>query len=159
MNNRNQFGFLGALLTGALLSSVALTGAIADEHVYTANDPVWKEECGSCHIAYPPRLLPASSWRELMSGLNRHFGTDASVDPQTAKHVAAFLERNAGRDHVLRGSPTLRITETRWFVHEHNEVPDRVWRNPKVKSAANCTACHVRGDKGNFDEHGIRIPR
>ena len=159
MNERKQFGLLGALLTGALLSGVTLTNAIAGEHVYTANDPTWKEECGSCHMAYPPRLLPASSWRALMSGLDQHFGTDASVDPQTARHITTFLERNAGRERASQGSPTLRITKTRWFLHEHDEVPGRVWRNPKVKSAANCTACHVRGDKGNFDEHGIRIPR
>jgi len=53
----------------------------------------------------------------------------------------------------------LRITETRWFVHEHDEVPARAWKHPKVKSAANCTACHADADKGNFNEHGIRLPK
>ena len=122
-------------------------------------DPTWKSECGSCHIAYPPQLLPASSWRALMSGLDKHFGSDASLDPQTAAGIAAFLEKNAGRDRSFSRTPALRITETRWFVHEHDEVPDRAWKNPQVKSAANCTACHVDGDKGNFDEHNIRIPQ
>jgi cytochrome c peroxidase len=133
--------------------------ASADDHFYTATDPTWKGECGSCHIAYPPQLLPASSWRALMSGLDKHFGSDASLDPQTASGIAAFLEKNAGRDRSLSRTPALRITETRWFVHEHDEVPDRVWKNPQVKSAANCTACHVGGDKGDFDEHSIRIPK
>jgi len=133
--------------------------ASADDHFYTATDPTWKSECGSCHIAYPPQLLPASSWRALMSGLDKHFGSDASLDPQTAAGIAAFLEKNAGRDRSLSRTPALRITETRWFVHEHDEVPDRAWKNPQVKSAANCTACHVDGDKGNFDEHSIRIPK
>ena len=133
--------------------------AMADEHFSTVTDPTWKAECGSCHVAYPPQLLPASSWRALMSGLNKHFGSDASLDPQTAARIAAFLEKNAGRDRSLSRTPVLRITETRWFVHEHDEVPDRAWKNPQVKSAANCTACHVDGDKGNFDEHSIRIPK
>jgi hypothetical protein len=133
--------------------------AMADDYFSTATDPTWKSECGSCHVAYPPQLLPASSWRALMSGLDKHFGSDASLDPRTAASIAAFLEKNAGRDRSPSRTPALRITETRWFVHEHDEVPDRVWKNPQVKSAANCTACHVDGDKGNFDEHNIRIPK
>lgn len=144
--------FLAAGLCGAGMAS-------ADDHFYTATDPTWKSECGGCHIAYPPQLLPASSWRTLMSGLDKHFGSDASLDPQTAAGIAAFLEKNAGRDRSLSRTPALRITETRWFVHEHDEVPDRVWKNPRVKSAANCTACHVGGDNGDFDEHSIRIPQ
>ena len=133
--------------------------AIADDHFSTATDPTWKAECGSCHVAYPPQLLPANSWRALMSGLDKHFGSDASLDPQTTAGIAAFLEKNAGRDRYASRTPALRITETRWFVHEHDEVPDRVWKNPQVKSAANCTACHVDGDKGDFSEHNIRIPK
>ena len=144
--------FLAAGLCWASMAS-------ADDHFYTATDPTWKSECGSCHIAYPPQLLPASSWRALMSGLDKHFGSDASLDPQTAAGIAAFLEKNAGRDRSLSRTPASRITETRWFVHEHDEVPDRVWKNPQVKSAANCTACHVDGDKGDYDEHSIRIPK
>jgi cytochrome c peroxidase len=143
-----------------LASGLCWSGlAIADDHFYTATDPTWKSECGSCHIAYPPQLLPASSWRALMSGLDKHFGSDASLDPQTAAGIAAFLEKNAGRDRSLSRTPALRITETRWFVHEHDEVPDRVWKNPQVKSAANCTACHVGSDEGDYDEHSIRIPK
>jgi len=143
-----------------LASGLCWSGlASADDHSYTATDPTWKSECGSCHIAYPPQLLPASSWRALMSGLDKHFGSDASLDPQTAAGIAAFLEKNAGRDRSLSRTPALRITETRWFMHEHDEVPDRVWKNPQVKSAANCTACHVDGDKGDYDEHSIRIPK
>jgi hypothetical protein len=29
----------------------------------------WHSECGSCHVAYPPRLLEAASWRTIMQGL------------------------------------------------------------------------------------------
>jgi len=150
-----RFGLLVFLTAGVSWAG----GALAGDHFYTATDQTWKAECGSCHLAYPPQLLPASSWRELMSGLNKHFGTDASLDPQTAAGITTFLEKNAGRDRSSSRTPTLRITETRWFVHEHDEVPDRVWKNPKVKSPANCTACHVDGDKGDFSEHHIRIPK
>ena len=120
----------------------------------------WKAECGSCHVPYPPRLLPAESWRALMDGLDRHFGTDATLDDATAASIRAFLEANAGtRRDVSSSQPRLRITETRWFVREHDEVPDAVWRSAKVKSAANCGACHAGADQGRFSEHDVRIPR
>jgi hypothetical protein len=32
------------------------------------------------------------------------------------------------------------------------------WTSTVVKSAANCSACHVAAGEGNFDEHNVRIP-
>ena len=46
------------------------------------------QECASCHVAYPPGMLPAASWARLMSGLGQHFGTDASFDPQEVKRLS-----------------------------------------------------------------------
>ena len=159
MNITKGFGLLLALAGATLPAGLAVAG----DHVYTVSDPAYQAECASCHIAYPPQLLPARSWRALMSGLDKHFGTDASVDAQSAAAITAFLERNAGRKRASKYSssaePVLRITETRWFVHEHDEVPARVWKDPKVKGAANCTACHADADQGNFNEHGIRLPK
>lgn len=120
----------------------------------------WKEECASCHIAYPPRLLPAESWRAVMSGLDKHFGSDASLDAPAAREIGAFLEQHAGnRRYGSSTKPALRITETGWFRHEHDEVSARVWKNPKVKSPSNCAACHIQAESGNFSEHNIRIPK
>ena len=39
----------------------------------------WQQECASCHMAFPPGLLPAASWKKMMSGLDQHFGADASI--------------------------------------------------------------------------------
>jgi hypothetical protein len=147
--------YLLSAAVGLLLSS----GAIADSHISTASNPTWKAECGSCHVAYPPSLLPADSWRALMSGLDKHFGVDASVDAKSAAEIGAFLQKNAGRNRGASTKPMLRITETSWFKHEHDEVGAAVWKNPKVKSASNCAACHSGAEQGNFSEHGVRIPR
>jgi len=155
MYTMKHFSLMIALSGAALVAGPSMAG----KHVYTVSDPAYQAECASCHVAYPPRLLPARSWRALMSGLDKHFGTDASLDPQTAARITSFLEQNAGHDRAPTQPPALRISETRWFVHEHDEVPARVWKNPKVKSAANCTACHVNADKGDYSEHSIRLPK
>lgn len=142
------------------LASMGLTlsiGALADMRISTASNPSWKAECGSCHLAYPPSLLPAESWRAMMAGLDKHFGVDASVDAKTAAEIGAFLQKHAGKSRG--GKPSLRITETAWFKHEHDEVGAAVWRNPKVKTPSNCAACHRGAEQGNYDEHDIRLPK
>ncbi len=157
LDRQNYFRmFAAVLLMGAMMSAAHAEDDDDDEHMPAAKNALWQSECGSCHVAFPPRLLPAEPWRAVMSGLDKHFGTDASLEPAAAREIGAFLEKNAGR---TTGKPVLRITETRWFVREHDEVPERVWKNPKVKSAANCAACHIQAESGNYSEHNIRIPK
>jgi hypothetical protein len=52
-----------------------------------------------------------------------------------------------------------RITQTRYFLRKHDEVPMRlVSGNPKIGSFSNCQACHVGAARGDFDEDDVRIP-
>lgn len=134
--------------------------ALADSKRPSATNATWKAECASCHVAYPPKLLPAPAWRRMMAGLDQHFGTDASVDARAVAEIGAFLESNAGQGKK-RGvdSGTLRISETPWFRRKHDEVAASTWKNPKVQTAANCSACHAGAERGDFDEHAVRIPR
>ncbi len=120
----------------------------------------WAKECSACHIAYPPGLLPAESWRKLMSGLDKHFETDASLTVPESRDVTAFLVAHASNRWTATGAP-LRITETQWFKSKHStkEVAPAVWKRTSVKSAANCQACHAGADKGDFNEHSIKIPQ
>lgn len=134
--------------------------AWADSERFIDADPAWKAECGSCHIAYPPRLLPAPSWRRIMSTLDRHFGADAGTDAKGAGEIAAFLERNAGGGKRVRGAAdSLRITEGAWFRRKHDEVPAATWKLAAVKTPANCAACHALAEQGDFRERNIRMPR
>jgi hypothetical protein len=120
----------------------------------------WQDECATCHVAYPPRLLPAASWRQLMGTLDRHFGSDATIDPALARDISAFLERNAGRPERLRADAAVpRVTRTEWFVRKHDEVPAAVWSRPAIGSPVNCAACHTQAAQGDFRERNIRIPR
>jgi hypothetical protein len=124
------------------------------------SDPKWKSECGACHFAYPPRFLPAESWRAIMTGLDKHFGSNAGLDAETANEISAFLEKNASTKKPDTSSkPLLRITETSWFKSEHKEVAASTWKLPKVKSPANCSACHTKAESGDFDEDNVKIPK
>ena len=122
--------------------------------------PRYQQECAACHIAYPPAMLPAASWQRTMTNLQRHYGTDASLDPATAQELATWLAANAGTyKRVSEQPPEDRISRSAWFIRKHDEVAATAWKLPAVKSAANCSACHTRSDQGDFNERNIRIPR
>jgi hypothetical protein len=122
--------------------------------------PLYTQECASCHVAYPPGLLPSASWQRVTGGLSRHYGTDASLDPAAIRELTAWLSANAGSDRRLREEPPQdRITRSAWFLRKHDEVPARAWKLPAVKSPSNCTACHAQAEQGDFNEHSVRIPR
>ena len=152
-------GIIGLLIS---LPFTAVQASGGDERRQVPPDPLYVQECGSCHVPYPAKLLSADSWQTLMKGLDKHFGSDASLDDQSAASaIQSYLLSQARRKATLdaSGHPTLRITETRWFRHEHAEVAASVWRSPAVKSSANCGACHRGAEQGRFSEHQLRIPQ
>ena len=128
-------------------------------------DPVYAEECGSCHLAYPAGLLPGRSWRELMRGLDDHFGENAELDEMTRRDIEDYLARESARAPIsklfrnLGGAAPLRITELPYFVREHDEIPARyVAGNEQVKLLSRCNACHRGAQRGRFDEDDVVIP-
>lgn len=172
--------------TLALLSIVIITAIMTAPAVFSDDDwyeykrhslgvdsvtsPLYKEECGSCHMAYPPGLLPATSWQAIMTGLEDHFGDNAELSTEHHKQISEFLVNHSADDSRYRRSRNimksldnnqapLRISDTAYFRHEHNEIPDRlVKNNEKVRSFSHCNACHSRAEQGLFDEHDINIP-
>lgn len=140
-----------------LMFALATLAHAAENKVKDTPRSMWASECSSCHVAYPAHLLTAGDWRKLMSHLDNHFGDDASLDAPTAKAILGYLTRHAGFG-ARHSAKSLRISDTAWFRREHDELPASAWRNPAVKSASNCTACHIHAASGNWSEHGIRLP-
>ena len=145
---------LGSAVLGALAhagSSATLTPA-----------PKYQQECASCHMAYPAGMLPAASWQRIMSGLDKHYGADASLDDATGRDLAAWLKAHAGSyKRVSEEPPQDRITQSKWFQQKHRpgEVPADAWKRPAIGSPANCSACHRNATQGSFNEREIRIPK
>lgn len=154
---------LGMLAVG--FSALVLSRAIAGGSHYfpPVADPLVLEECGTCHLAFAPSMLPAISWKRMMGDLENHFGDNAAVDPALAEKITAYLVDNAGDtggrrygEKLLRGvnpdKASLRITELPKWLREHRKVPDWEWRHKEVRTRANCAACHVDAERGYYDE-------
>ena len=146
---------LAATLLAYLLSSHP---ARADADKVYALDPAYRKECGDCHVAYPPALLHAGQWRQVMQQLERHYGVDASIDSETATRLTAWLEHQAGTRKGRAGAGTPpRITEGPWFRHEHDEASASARR--AAGSLARCDACHREAARGDYSERNIQSPQ
>ena len=139
-------------------------GEQSEHTVPQVNNDLYRQECGGCHFAYQPGLLPKASWVKIMAGLDKHFGDNAELDPTDRTTLSAYLENNAA-DVVgsrfarwARGGAPLRITEMTKFRREHDELPRSALSNPKIKSLSNCNACHTKAETGSYDENQIKIP-
>ena len=133
-----------------------------------ADDKKWREECGSCHLAFHPNLLPIRSWQKMMAEQEKHFGTDLALDDATSKALLDFSVSNAAENSdreaafkinrsIKAGDTPLRVTETPYWVKKHEGIAEAVWRLPKVKSKANCAACHLDAEAGTFEDAAMRI--
>ena len=159
-SHRSSLRHSTALLMALAAAGMALV-AQADSGPRLALTPAYQQECGGCHTPFPPGMLPTASWQRLMADLPHHYGTDASLDPKLAASLSAWLGEHAGTFKRVGNTapPQDRITLSQGFMREHREIAASTWALPAVKSATNCSACHPQADKGNFNEHDIRIPR
>lgn len=143
-----------AALALALALALAASSATADVRLPAVDHPLWREECGSCHLAYPPGLLPAASWEQMMGRLDRHFGSNASLDPRSQQQITAFLRQHAATSGKPARQESERISTTPWFTREHSRALARTG-----VPAARCESCHTDAQQGRFAEDAIRLPR
>lgn len=135
---------------------------------------VYREECGACHMAYQPGLLPVQAWTQVVDpvALADHYGDDASLTETLRTEIAGYLtahaadQASAPRSRAFAvgfdanaGTGLPRITETRYFKRKHDKVPARlVTGNTDVGRFSRCPACHRGADKGLYNDSQIDIP-
>lgn len=176
-------------LQAALLAAALLTGggvAAAEEasltqwwfslwrhkEVQPVAHKLWNEECGACHLAYQPGLLPTRSWEKLLTetALSDHFGDDASLDAETLQELRDYALANAADKSYHKrsrkialatetGDAPLRITDVRYIKRKHHEIPEKMVKgNKDVKSLSHCNKCHTKAEDGNYDNDTVSIP-
>jgi hypothetical protein len=172
-----------AALIGALL--INSTYAQAEENIWNwltdfqrakevkpVTDKQFLKECGECHFAYQPGLLPARSWEKLLNAdaLKNHFGVNAELDKETLQSIFNYAAENSADKSFYKrsrkiarataeGEAPLRITEVRYIKRKHKDIPEKMVKgNNDVKSLSYCNKCHTQADKGVFDEDTVSIP-
>ncbi len=152
-----------ALLPAApLLAALLLSGGTA---LAATPQQTYATQCGACHMAYPPTLLPARSWKAIVAGLRHHFGEDASLGRRDTAAILTYLADNAadgplGNSRFLMGvSPgmtPMRITDMPfWRVIHARLLRPGIGTGPGIRKAAACNLCHnVNGGGEGSGESG-----
>jgi cytochrome b len=132
-----------------------------------AENATYRKECGACHYAFNPSLLPAASWAGLMTGLREHFGEDASLGDATTRNLATWLVSNAAetfdtesanRFREVAPDDPFRITAVPYWVRKHAGIAPEVFARTSVRGKTNCHACHRDARSGRYDDQAIAIP-
>jgi len=150
----------------------AMFTPLRQKEVRPVENKQYKDECGSCHFAYQPGLLPTKSWEKLLNekALADHFGENAELDKDVLAGIYDYVMANAAdksywkRARKIAASTEgaeapLRITEVRYIKRKHHEIPEKMIKgNKDVKSLSYCDACHTQANKGVFEEDTVKIP-
>jgi hypothetical protein len=138
--------------------------------VAPVTDSKYQEECGTCHFAYQPGLLPVRSWQLMLDNLADHFGENAELAEADVAYLRTYLLENAAEHTRYRRAQAqlksiaaqdtpLRISETLYFKRKHAEIPAHfVSGNAEVVSYSRCDACHTQAAHGSYNEHEVVIP-
>lgn len=165
--------FLGAwayLTTRGEYSGALWSQLPGNTDVAPATDETYLTECGDCHFAYQPGLLPARGWDQIMTTLDDHFGDNAELDDENRTAITEYLVQNAADTSDLKRSKQImrsiaqrdtpiRISEVPYIKDAHKDIPEKLIKgNPEVESPARCDACHVQAAKGYYNDSNVNIP-
>jgi hypothetical protein len=149
----------------AMLLHVSIAGA----GLLAPRDATYLKECGSCHMAYSPQLLPAASWKHVMGHLDDHFGDSANLDASTEEAVTRYLVENSaehGRGDEAKmilssiepGTVPRRITDVPYISELHAAALDPSWNGkPRPTRLTECETCHVWASKGNYGMQAFSV--
>lgn len=121
---------------------------------------LYKKECGSCHIAYTPYLLPVNAWEKMMGDLENHFGDDASLDEEDRVQILSFLSKYSLEhfDTKFKAKSKkedigkIAISKYIFYQKAHRKIPQEVFSSKEIKSKANCQNCHKDVENGTFSK-------
>lgn len=140
-----------------------------DEKLKPVSNMTYINECGSCHFAYQPELLPAKSWRKITKSVENHFGETLSVTADSINEINDYLINN-GADRSssklsrkimknLSDLTPLRITEIPYIRKKHLDISPLILKQKAVGSLSNCLACHQTAEKGIYNDDSVVMPK
>jgi len=124
----------------------------------------YTQQCTVCHNAYPPGMLSATAWQQLMADMPSHFGGSVMVNVDTQTDISDWLQKNAGTfaPAATQDPPQHRISQSDWWQKIHRsskKLPASLWQKPVRVSAANCSACHAQAAAGEFNAKTAKVPK
>ncbi|MEM9771361.1 MAG: hypothetical protein AAF889_07140 [Cyanobacteria bacterium P01_D01_bin.73] len=105
---------------------------------------LYRENCGTCHVAVPPATLPVQTWRELLTS-EQHYGKVIQPPSRTSTSIIWSYIRDYSRPLREEEPIPYRLDKSRFFRSLHPEVPF-----PEPVRVNQCATCHPRAEFFNF---------
>lgn len=161
---------LFAICFSSGLSSADDDGHKGKEEVPRATNETYRQQCGSCHFAYQPGLLPARSWLKILDIPDGHVGGAVPLDGPVKEAIKQYLIDNSAEkspskrsrkilDSVANADAPTRISDTPYIRKKHHEISEDVFSRKAIGFRGNCIACHKTAEKGNYDDDNVSIPK
>lgn len=121
---------------------------------YKAQNASFAHECAQCHTLYAPFMQTSDKHEKIMANLENHFGDDASIDDETNKQILEFLCQNSAENSSSKWAikfaknDDIAITSSPFWQKAHENIDKEIFKREKIKSKANCSACHENIEKG-----------
>ena len=156
-----------ALIINSLLASDNFN---TKTDVAPVNNQLYIKECGSCHFPYQPGLLPSNAWNKMMTNLENHFNSDASLNEADLQTLTKYLNDNSAEKNMqykrsnrivsslAKNQIPDSISTTPYMIKKHKDIKKDLITQNEVKGLFNCMACHKTADKGIYGERDINIP-
>lgn len=156
-----------ALIINSLLASDNFN---TKTDVAPVNNQLYIKECGSCHFPYQPGLLPSNAWNKMMTNLENHFNSDASLNEANLQTLTKYLNDNSAEKNMqykrsnrivsslAKNQIPDSISTTPYMIKKHEDIRKNLITQNEVKGLFNCIACHKTADKGIYRERDINIP-
>ena len=156
-----------ALIINSLLASDNFN---TKTDVAPVKNDLYIKECGSCHFPYQAGLLPANAWNKMMTNLENHFNSDASLNEADLQTLTKYLNDNSAEKNMqykrsnrivsslAKNQIPDSISTTPYMIKKHEDIRKDLITQNEVKGLFNCIACHKTADKGIYGERDINIP-
>jgi len=124
------------------LSSVKSLDPVPEQH--QLGEELYRENCGSCHLALPPAVMPTETWRQLIQD-PQHYGVviEPLLDPGRLlvwNYIQVF-----SRPLIKDETTPYRLRNSRYFkaLHPQVEFQERI-------QLSQCITCHPSAQEFKF---------
>jgi cytochrome b len=127
----------------------------------------WTRECGSCHLAYSPALLPFASWRRTLEEQEKHFGEDLGISEEKAGQLLDYARAAPTpswaawklASSVPAGEAPLEVSATAFWRDAHSGLAESDFKPPRSAGRHDCEACHRDAASGIFHPRMIQMAK
>jgi Dihaem cytochrome c len=129
------FGGMGFAYALEPVPPIGTVDPVAPE-LQTAHQ-LYVQNCGTCHLALPPAVLPSETW-DVLIGEQAHYGTTLqALLPIDARLISQYLRAYSRPNQGTRSIP-FRVGQSRYFRALHPGVA-----LPEPTRFASCVSCHA----------------